>query len=73
MKPERNKPCACGSGKKFKKCCWNPVRVVPAQIPPVPRDDNTITVSYRNMKRGRMMNLMLAAAALGAWPNTKHQ
>jgi len=19
----RNKPCVCGSGKKFKKCCWN--------------------------------------------------
>jgi len=18
----RNKPCVCGSGKKFKKCCW---------------------------------------------------
>ena len=21
----RNKPCPCGSGKKFKKCCWNKV------------------------------------------------
>jgi uncharacterized protein YecA (UPF0149 family) len=19
----RNKPCPCGSGKKFKKCCWH--------------------------------------------------
>ena len=19
----RNKPCSCGSGIKFKKCCWN--------------------------------------------------
>lgn len=19
----RNKPCLCGSGKKFKNCCWN--------------------------------------------------
>ena len=19
----RNKPCPCGSGHKFKKCCWN--------------------------------------------------
>jgi preprotein translocase subunit SecA len=19
----RNKPCPCGSGKKYKKCCWN--------------------------------------------------
>ena len=21
----RNKPCLCGSGKKFKKCCWNKI------------------------------------------------
>ena len=21
MKPERNGPCPCGSGKKYKKCC----------------------------------------------------
>jgi len=21
-KAERNKPCPCGSGKKYKKCCW---------------------------------------------------
>lgn len=20
--PGRNEPCFCGSGKKFKKCCW---------------------------------------------------
>lgn len=20
--PGRNDPCPCGSGKKFKKCCW---------------------------------------------------
>jgi uncharacterized protein YecA (UPF0149 family) len=19
----RNKPCVCGSGKKFKRCCWS--------------------------------------------------
>lgn len=19
----RNQPCVCGSGRKFKKCCWN--------------------------------------------------
>lgn len=23
LKPERNHPCPCGSGKKFKKCCLN--------------------------------------------------
>lgn len=23
MKQQRNQPCACGSGKKFKRCCGN--------------------------------------------------
>jgi SEC-C motif len=23
QKPERNAPCPCGSGRKFKKCCIN--------------------------------------------------
>jgi len=23
FKAGRNEPCPCGSGKKFKKCCWN--------------------------------------------------
>lgn len=22
--PERNAPCSCGSGKKYKKCCGKP-------------------------------------------------
>ena len=22
----RNKPCVCGSGKKFKKCCWGKMK-----------------------------------------------
>ena len=26
----RNQPCVCGSGKKFKKCCWS--RVTQAQL-----------------------------------------
>lgn len=24
MKSERNKPCSCGSGKKYKRCCLRP-------------------------------------------------
>lgn len=27
MSIPRNAFCACGSGKKFKKCCWNPKAV----------------------------------------------
>jgi len=30
VEPGRNRPCQCGSGKKFKKCCfdkkWAPIR-----------------------------------------------
>jgi uncharacterized protein len=26
-KPDRNAPCPCGSGKKFKKCCGDPARL----------------------------------------------
>ena len=26
-KPDRNGPCPCGSGKKFKKCCGAPERL----------------------------------------------
>ncbi len=22
----RNKPCQCGSGKKFKRCCWDLIK-----------------------------------------------
>ena len=25
MKPGRNDPCPCGSGKKYKRCCMNSV------------------------------------------------
>lgn len=29
-----NKPCPCGSGKKFKKCCGNPAVAVPTRTAP---------------------------------------
>ncbi|MCX7045018.1 MAG: SEC-C metal-binding domain-containing protein [Candidatus Sumerlaeota bacterium] len=29
-KPGRNDPCPCGSGKKYKKCCWGKERAFPA-------------------------------------------
>lgn len=40
-KPGRNDPCPCGSGKKYKQCCWgqslpkkkiHAVRVIPGSI-----------------------------------------
>lgn len=32
MKPGRNDPCHCGSGKKFKRCCMNGVAKLHAQV-----------------------------------------
>jgi hypothetical protein len=29
--PGRNDPCLCGSGRKFKKCCIDKVRVLPPE------------------------------------------
>jgi hypothetical protein len=29
----RNDPCPCGSGKKYKKCCFDPAWVAPAGEP----------------------------------------
>ncbi len=34
MSPERNEPCPCGSGKKYKKCCG----AVPAEQDPIKRN-----------------------------------
>ena len=36
MKIERNAPCPCGSGKKYKKCCWNKK----------PENQSTLDVSF---------------------------
>jgi len=33
MKVQRNDPCPCGSGKKYKKCCGNSVRDTAAELP----------------------------------------
>ncbi len=28
----RNKPCVCGSGRKFKKCCWSKMRTAQGRL-----------------------------------------
>ena len=40
MKTGRNRPCPCGSNKKFKRCCFNPQNITPALIPPTPPVDH---------------------------------
>ena len=38
MKVGRNAPCPCGSGKKYKRCCWEA-----AQFPEAKRRDAEAT------------------------------
>lgn len=34
VRGDRNSPCPCGSGKKFKKCCRGKVVKEPTELPP---------------------------------------
>jgi hypothetical protein len=45
----RNEPCACGSGKKFKKCCINGPQVVAPQI-----DREAIEAEITELKEERI-------------------
>jgi hypothetical protein len=38
MRIGRNDPCACGSGRKYKKCCGNPAKETKVAFPAVPPD-----------------------------------
>lgn len=61
MTPERNKPCPCGSGKKFKRCCW----LAPPQ--PDPNKTRALTADEaveHAARRRRMLGYLLAATSV---------
>lgn len=33
MKIGRNDPCPCGSGKKYKRCCYDRNDYIPSEVP----------------------------------------
>jgi len=39
MKPGRNDPCSCGSGKKYKNCCKRDTAFHPLSVPSAPTSD----------------------------------
>ena len=46
MKPSRNDPCPCGSGKKYKKCCLaKDEAAAPTHVPPPSRLEDTDNAS----------------------------
>ncbi len=42
--PGRNDPCPCGSGKKYKKCCWGREEAGPARIGGTPVSSEDLKV-----------------------------
>ena len=64
MKQERNKPCACGSGKKYKRCCYltPPATGISLQIT---QDKPQATKQTLNRRPGTTLALMTAAALGG--------
>lgn len=76
MSIPRNKPCQCGSGKKFKRCCWNPkektFREIMVEAAPVAEEarqriqerEATQRRTIRRSPMAAMMLLGLAAASM---------
>lgn len=62
-----NKPCGCGSNKKYKKCClhadWPEWRDGPKPPPPEPKTPEQEAAKAREMRR-RMMRLQSMASVL---------
>lgn len=47
-KPSRNDPCPCGSGKKYKQCCWGK--------PPTLKTQHKVTVLSKPKQPPNLMN-----------------
>lgn len=70
MSKNRNQPCACGSGRKFKKCCWTP-RAWPEEKAPTKEEfeaiqkimDEAEQAARRPFRRAPMSAMMLLATA----------
>ena len=64
MKPGRNDPCPCGSGKKFKKCCQDKLeasqsaRSIPAKgTTPTPAEVNQLVTLFNAGRNAELENL----------------
>jgi len=60
----RNKPCPCGSGEKFKKCCIPKQRPTIAQIPPLPVVE-PFDPPIRMKRQSATIGMVMIAALLG--------
>ena len=68
MSVPRNKPCPCNSGKKYKKCCWDPSPKL-WTVPETPAEDTTnaepiAPVRVHSRSHRSVLPLSLLAAAM---------
>ena len=66
MSYNRNEPCPCGSGLKFKKCHLGKEKELPGYQPPTNKDGQAIGKKPvpRNVLYGLIATIILAAATL---------
>jgi SEC-C motif len=49
--PKRNKPCECGSGKKYKKCCYQ-IELQKIHEAPIIHTMNLYPADYKGRRPG---------------------
>jgi len=69
MKPGRNDPCSCGSGKKFKYCCMAKIELMPpSPLAPPPAEIDQLGILFNT---GRYADLQSRShQLLGQYPNS---
>ncbi|HSN40545.1 MAG TPA: SEC-C metal-binding domain-containing protein, partial [Burkholderiales bacterium] len=65
MKPGRNDPCSCGSGKKFKHCCEGKI-AARGPVPP-PADVSALIALYNGRRYAELESR--ARVLLGQYPD----
>ncbi len=70
MKQQRNSTCLCGSGLKYKRCCWQKILHAPklSEIPRVepPKQDKENTDNAFEYRPRSARSLLMALASVAA-------
>jgi hypothetical protein len=69
-KLSRNDPCSCGSGKKYKKCCFQKEQSVSVEQAEVPKESNS-SLEVKNRLEERVKIKVTKTPFKGPPANTK--
>ena len=58
VKVGRNEPCPCGSGDKFKKCCWSKINQPEFQIAPSLRRNGSGKLTIKDVPTPREADMI---------------